>query len=95
MKNNKMQTAIIAGLGVLVFAVVFAGILLTRNAKKSPKTINTESAVATLEQYGSINLKTIVEAKANGEFAMGYTNPYASATGLNFLISTLQMRDAT
>ncbi len=246
MKNNKMQAAIIAGLGVLVFAVVFAGILLTRNAKKTPKTINTESAVATLEryekriapsvaevvkspveltdvtvdelpdidtneitvgpnsglyaeifataekcgkgkdgwmnevaeqfnragftvdgqpvsvmirnvasglgmdyirsgkyipdgyspsndfwgkmlttdgvdletvsdrlvdntagillskdtqkkllaQYGSINLKTIVEATANGEFAMGYTNPYASATGLNFLISTLQTYDA-
>ena len=51
MKNNKMQAAIIAGLGVLVFAVVFAGILLTRNAKKTPKTINTESAVATLERY--------------------------------------------
>ena len=56
-----------------------AGILLSKDTHKR-----------LVEKYGSINLKTIVEATANGEFAMGYTNPYASATGLNFLISTLQ-----
>ena len=56
-----------------------AGILLSKDTHKR-----------LVEKYGSINLKTIVEATANGEFAMGYTNPYASATVLNFLISTLQ-----
>lgn len=56
-----------------------AGILLSKDTQKR-----------LMEKYGSINLKTIVEATAEGEFAMGYTNPYASATGLNFLISTLQ-----
>lgn len=56
-----------------------AGILLSKDTQKE-----------IIEKYGSINLKNIVEATAEGEFAMGYTNPYASATGLNFLISTLQ-----
>ncbi len=56
-----------------------AGILLSKDTQKR-----------LVEKYGSINLKTIVDATAGGEFAMGYTNPYASATGLNFLISTLQ-----
>ena len=56
-----------------------AGILLSSDTQKK-----------LVAKYGSINLKTIVDATANGEFAMGYTNPYASATGLNFLISTLQ-----
>jgi len=60
-----------------------AGILLTKDTQKK-----------LVEKYGSINLKTIVDATAGGEFAMGYTNPYASATGLNFLISTLQTYSA-
>ena len=41
-----------------------------------------------MKKYGALNLKTVVEATANGEITMGYTNPYASSTGLNFLIST-------
>lgn len=43
-----------------------------------------------MKKYGTLNLKTVVEATANGEITMGYTNPYASSTGLNFLMSTLQ-----
>jgi len=42
-----------------------------------------------VQKYGSINLKVITEAVAANEIAMGYTNPFASSTGLNFLISTL------
>lgn len=61
-----------------------AGILLSKDTKNK-----------LVEKYGSINLKTIVEATSNGEFAMGYTNPYASATGLNFLVSTLQTYNAS
>ena len=60
-----------------------AGILLSKDTQKK-----------LVEKYGAINLKTIVDATAGGEFAMGYTNPYASATGLNFLISTLQTYSA-
>lgn len=61
-----------------------AGILLSKDTQKM-----------IIEKYGSVNLKNIVEATVNGEFAMGYTNPYASATGLNFLISTLQTYNAS
>ena len=59
-----------------------AGILLTK-AKK-------DELVA---KYGAINIKTIVDAVANKELEMGYTNPFASSTGLNFLVSTLQTFD--
>ena len=61
-----------------------AGILLTK-AKK-------DELVA---KYGAINIKTIVDAVANKELEMGYTNPFASSTGLNFLVSTLQTFDSS
>lgn len=46
------------------------------------------------KKYGAINLKTITDAVANNEIAMGYTNPFASSTGLNFLLSTLSTFDS-
>ena len=46
-----------------------------------------------VKKYGSINLKNITEAVASNEIAMGYTNPFASSTGLNFLVSTLSTFD--
>jgi Ca-activated chloride channel family protein len=60
-----------------------AGILLTKSKKD-------ELAA----KYGEINIETIVDAVANKEMTMGYTNPLASSTGLNFLISTLQTLDS-
>lgn len=47
-----------------------------------------------LQKYGSINLKNITEAVAANEIAMGYTNPFASSTGMNFLVSTLSTFDS-
>ncbi|MCX7922569.1 MAG: VWA domain-containing protein [Clostridia bacterium] len=47
-----------------------------------------------IKKYGAINLKTITEAVAGNEMAMGYTNPFASSTGLNFLLSTLGTFDS-
>ena len=46
------------------------------------------------KKYGAVNIKTVVQAVAAGDMVMGYTNPYTSGTGLNFLISTLQTYDA-
>ncbi len=46
------------------------------------------------EEYGTIDLTTIVDATAAGGFAMGYTNPFASTTGMNFLVSTLLRYDS-
>jgi len=46
------------------------------------------------KKYGSINMKTITEAVSANEIAMGYTNPFASSTGLNFLVSCLYAFDS-
>ncbi len=61
-----------------------AGILLTKSKKDELVT-----------KYGAINITTIVNAVANKDLNMGYTNPFASSTGLNFLISTLQTFDSS
>ena len=61
-----------------------AGILLTKSKKDE-----------LVNKYGAINTKTIIDAVANRELAMGYTNPFASSTGLNFLISALYTFDSS
>ncbi|MGC9514409.1 vWA domain-containing protein [Methanocrinis sp.] len=61
-----------------------AGILLTK-AKKDELVNN----------YGDVNTTTIIDAVANDELDMGYTNPFASSTGLNFLISALYAFDSS
>jgi Ca-activated chloride channel family protein len=48
-----------------------------------------------VDKYGSVNVKTVTEAIANNEFAMGYTDPFASSTGLNFLITALNTFDSS
>ncbi|TVY02006.1 vWA domain-containing protein [Cohnella terricola] len=49
---------------------------------------------ALVEKYGAVNVKTITDAIANNEFAMGYTDPFASSTGLNFLVTALTSFDS-
>ena len=49
---------------------------------------------AIIDKYGSVNMKVISEATANNELMMGYTNPFVSTTGLNFLVSTLYSFDS-
>ncbi|MGE5474173.1 MAG: VWA domain-containing protein [Ignavibacteriales bacterium] len=60
-----------------------AGILVSKNKQNQ-----------LVKKYGAINLKTITNAVAANEMAMGYTNPFASSTGLNFLVSTLSTFDS-
>ncbi|MGB4653515.1 vWA domain-containing protein [Methanothrix sp.] len=45
------------------------------------------------EKYGEVNITTVIDAVTNDELQMGYTNPFASSTGLNFLTSILQSFD--
>jgi len=47
-----------------------------------------------VNKYGEMSLDKVVEATAKDGLAMGYTNPYASSTGLNFLVSTLSKFDS-
>ena len=46
-----------------------------------------------VEKYGQCDLKAVTESTGAGELTMGYTNPFTSSTGLNFLVSTLQRYD--
>lgn len=50
-----------------------------------------KSAVAEEMQssYGSLDVKNLIDAVVQGKLAMGYTNPFASSTGLNFLFTVL------
>ena len=50
---------------------------------------------ALVTKYGSINVNTVTEAISNNEFAIGYTDPFASSTGLNFLVTALSTFDST
>lgn len=46
-----------------------------------------------IAKYGSVSVKSVTEATAAGELTMGYTNPFASSTGANFLMSMLYTYD--
>lgn len=48
-----------------------------------------------VEKYGSLNVKTLTDAIAGNELAMGYTDPFASSTGLNFLVTALRTFDSS
>ncbi|MFB5762412.1 vWA domain-containing protein [Paenibacillus medicaginis] len=58
------------------------GIVISKNKYDSLKTT-----------YGDVNVKTVIEAIDKNELAMGYTDPFASSTGLNFLITALNSFD--
>ena len=60
-----------------------AGVLLSEKTRK------------TLEsKYGVANIDAVIQATVNNEIVLGYTNPYASSTGLNFLLTTLNYFDS-
>ncbi|MDR1913835.1 MAG: substrate-binding domain-containing protein, partial [Clostridiales bacterium] len=51
--------------------------------------ISKEKHAAIIEKYGAVSMNTVVEAVAANDLTMGYTNPFTSSTGINFLMSTL------
>ena len=60
-----------------------AGIALSKTARSTIET-----------NYGSVTFESVVDSVVAGDIQMGYTYPYTSATGLNFLVSSLQHFDA-
>jgi Ca-activated chloride channel family protein len=40
-------------------------------------------------KYGTVGVAQVIDAVVQGSIAMGYTDPYASSTGLNFLVTVL------
>lgn len=61
-----------------------AGILVNKDTYKKLK-----------DTYGEVNSSTIIEATIKSEISMGYTNPYSSSTGMNFLLNALHEFDAS
>lgn len=51
--------------------------------------MRTGMADALRQKYGNVGIKSIITGVAQGDLAMGYTNPFASSTGLNFLLTVL------
>lgn len=47
-----------------------------------------------IAKYGKLDIATIIEANANGDISVGYTNPTNNPTGLNFVMSMLSYFDA-
>jgi Ca-activated chloride channel family protein len=41
-------------------------------------------------QDGTLNIRGLIDAVSQGRLSMGYTDPFASSTGLNFLVTVLQ-----
>ena len=48
-----------------------------------------ETADELRAKYPTLNAATLIEAVVAGDVVMGYTNPFASSTGLNFLLTVL------
>ena len=61
----------------------YAGIVV------SPETYST-----LIETYGEASVKSLAKATAEGKVIMGYTDPFSSATGLNFLVTLLDSYDS-
>jgi Ca-activated chloride channel family protein len=51
--------------------------------------MKTETAEALRSEFGTLDTQTLIEAVIAGDVVMGYTDPFASSTGLNFLVTVL------
>lgn len=60
-----------------------AGILVSKSTKDKLKS-----------KYGKADMAAVLKAVVDNQMVMGYTNPLASSTGLNFLLSTLNYYDS-
>lgn len=51
--------------------------------------MKSETASELANKYGQLDAATLIEAVIAGDVVMGYTDPFASSTGLNFLLTVL------
>jgi Ca-activated chloride channel family protein len=51
--------------------------------------LRTETADQIREEYGEVTAATVLEATIAGDIVTGYTDPFASSTGLNYLVTVL------
>lgn len=55
--------------------------------------VDKSTAAEISSKHGELSFKSIVDSVLDGDLQLGYTYPYTSATGLNFLINALQYFD--
>ncbi|HWT74023.1 MAG TPA: vWA domain-containing protein [Mobilitalea sp.] len=55
--------------------------------------VNEDTKNKLVSNYGKADMQAVLKAVEKNEMVMGYTNPQASSTGLNFLLSTLNYYD--
>lgn len=60
-----------------------AGLVFEKNAYKT-----------FTDEYGEATIGAVIQAVKDGNLSFGYTNPYPSSTGINFLIELLHSADA-
>ncbi|MEM7238306.1 MAG: VWA domain-containing protein [Pseudomonadota bacterium] len=64
-------------------------VIAPRTAVNLAGIVMKEDVAAELETSGHLNVPGIVDAVVQGRLTVGYADPFASSTGLNFLISVL------
>lgn len=88
--SNELWGNILTGKGVKATLVEkriagnVAGVVLSKSK-------NDELA----KKYGTVNSDAIIKAILNNEINVAYTDPYASSTGLNFILTTLYSFDSS
>ena len=88
--SNELWGNILTGKGVKATLVEkriagnVAGVVLSKSK-------NDELA----KKYGTVNSDAIIKAILNNEINVAYTDPYASSTGLNFILTTLYSFDGS
>lgn len=60
-----------------------------RTAPNTAGVVVKKSRMDDITSNGKLDLQKLLTNVSNGSFAMGYTNPYQSSTGLNFLLTIL------
>lgn len=55
--------------------------------------VDTSTKEKLVSSYGKADMEAVLKAVVKNEIVMGYTNPLASSTGLNFLLTTLNYYD--
>jgi len=69
------------------------GVNLTEIAKSTAPNVAgvvvQKKKIDQISSNGELDIQKLLTAVTSGEFAMGYTNPYQSSTGLNFLLTVL------
>ncbi len=58
-------------------------------AKNTAGIVVKKSKMDMITENGKLDMSKLLTVVSSGDFAMGYTNPYQSSTGLNFLITVL------